>query len=154
MVRSRRGFSRAVALLSGAMFLATANSALAQGLFGCCRCPVICGPCDSGGVLGSSSDYGDSTGATAGAGDQFAGTPLDLGEGGPAQLGSTFAAVDSAYIDDARIRTIARFRFSISSITPLPSAKTRIQTLSPMAAISPVAFPCFSLPRNWQTIKP
>src|SRR5438874_1167638 len=111
MVRSRRGFSCAVALLSGAMFLATANSAFAQGLCGCCRCPMNCGPCDSGAVLGGNSGYADGTGATAGAGDQFAGSPLDLGEGGPAQLGSTFAAVDSAYIDDARVRTIARFRF-------------------------------------------
>jgi hypothetical protein len=121
MVRSRRGFSCATALLSGAMLWAAANGAFAQGLFGCFRCPASCGPCDNScpvgndvagnGIMGNGSNYADGTGAMAGPGDQFAGSPLDLGEGGPAQLGSTFAAVDSAYIDDARIRTIARFRF-------------------------------------------
>jgi len=41
-----------------------------------------------------------------------------------------------------------RSRFSTSSIAPLPSSETVIRTLSPIAARSPVALPCFNLPRN------
>ena len=89
---------------------------LLSGLFGgCCssqNCGSCnCGSCNCGCAGGNGANYGQGTGAADGGGDEFAGSPLDLGEGGPAQLGSTFAACHSAYIDDARIRTIARFRF-------------------------------------------
>jgi hypothetical protein len=79
-----------------------------QGYLPCCpscNCQTPCG-C---GVYGSAD--GALAGTGAGTGNELANAPFDLGEAGPAQIGSTFAAVDSAYIDDARIRTIARFRF-------------------------------------------
>jgi hypothetical protein len=63
-----------------------------------------------GGGPGTSAPGMPAPGSLA-AGDQFAGTPLDLGEGAPAQTGGMFASVDSGYIDDARIRTIFRGRF-------------------------------------------
>jgi len=64
-----------------------------------------------GTVAGMGSAAAGTGSAVAGAGDQFAGAPFDLGEAGPAQIGSNFAAADSGYIDDARIRTIVRGRF-------------------------------------------
>ena len=74
-----------------------------------CGCgPMSCGCGSTGEMGGAAAGMG---GAAAGAGDQLAGAPFDLGEAGPAQLGSTFAAADSGYIDDARIRTIFRARF-------------------------------------------
>jgi hypothetical protein len=61
-----------------------------------------------------------SSDAGAPAGDQFAESPFDLGEAGPAQIGSNFAAVDSAYIDDARIRNLFRFRADAAYNNPFP----------------------------------
>jgi hypothetical protein len=110
---SRRRYLCSLVLVAGVWLLSSAQTASGQGLFSNCWSALGCGPCDcSSGSWNTGLAYGESTGATTGAGgDQFAGSPLDLGEAGPAQYGSTFAAVDSAYIDDARVRTIARFRF-------------------------------------------
>src|SRR5262245_54717083 len=60
-----------------------------------CGGPMACG-CGAAGEMGSAA--AGMGGAAAGTGDQLAGAPFDLGEAGPAQLGSTFAAADSGYI--------------------------------------------------------
>lgn len=97
-----------------------AHDAAAQGLFGCRSCVPCYGAggncgCGSYGDFGGGGAYGaaNSTagqGAGAGIGEMPSASSLDLGEGAPAQTGAMFAAADSGYIDDARVRTIARFR--------------------------------------------
>ena len=103
-----------------------------QGLlagFPSCNGQMACG-CAAGAGAGAAAygkgagdgayagDYGGNTAAPGG--DQFANAPFDLGEAGPAQIGENFAAVDSAYIDDARIRSIVRFRADAAYNNPFP----------------------------------
>lgn len=117
----RRKLGRTLAcLLTVAATFVAANAAQAQGLFGCRSCAPCCGPANGcagggygdllGGAYGAAGGGYGAAGGAMGSGDQFPGSSLDLGESAPAQTGSMFAAADSGYIDDARVRTIARFR--------------------------------------------
>ena len=94
------------------------NPVCGQGfLRGCCpSCfgQSACG-CGSGATGEAGSAYAGSS-----TGDQYADSQFDLGEAGPAQIGSSFAAVDSAYIDDARIRNLFRFRADAAYNNPFP----------------------------------
>jgi hypothetical protein len=82
--------------------------------FPSCNGQLACG-CAANGEAG-----GAVAGTMGGPGEQFADAPFDLGEAGPAQIGSDFAAVDSAYIDDARIRSMFRLRADAAYDNPFP----------------------------------
>lgn len=113
LVRASSRLGVVLALLSLSAQAATAG----QGYFG-----GFCG-CDAGnsscGYGAGSGAYGSMAGGSPG-GDQFADSPFALGEAGPAQIGSTFAMVDSAYIDDARVRNMFRFRADAAYDNPFP----------------------------------
>src|SRR6188768_155795 len=109
----------AVGLVTTTVFLSLmTNPVCGQGfLRGCCpSCfgPSACG-CGSGATGEAGSAYAGSS-----TGDQYADSQFDLGEAGPAQIGSSFAAVDSAYIDDARVRNLFRFRADAAYNNPFP----------------------------------
>src|SRR5215213_8785711 len=101
-LRAAKALIIAIALLS-----LTTPAARGQGYPRCCpSCngQAACG-CNSGygGYSSAGGSIGEPGSANAGAptANQLADAPFDLGEAGPAQIGSSFAAVDSAYIDDA-----------------------------------------------------
>ncbi len=114
--RAAQGFTVVAILLA-----LTTNTVNGQGLFRGCgpacsnqwACGCGCGGGQTTGDLGS----GD---PNAPLGDQLADSPFDLGEAGPAQIDSNFAAVDSAYIDDARIRNLFRLRADAAYNNPFP----------------------------------
>jgi hypothetical protein len=111
--------ARTLGLVTGLLWLMAADAHGQHGYFSgipsCCAQPACsCGAAgEMGGALAGS-------GPITPPGDQFAEAPFDLGEAGPAQIGSNFAAVDSAYIDDARIRSLFRLRADAAYNNPFP----------------------------------
>jgi len=113
------GLPGACALVTVSIALSlAAPAARGQGFFSgfaSCNGPVACG-CGAAGAGGEVASGLEGMGV----GDQLADAPFDLGEAGPAQIGSNFAAVDSAYIDDARIRSLFRLRADAAYNNPFP----------------------------------
>lgn len=115
------GMPGAQALVAAAiaLFLAANPAHAGQGYFAgfpSCNGNLACG-CGAGGSGAGGGESGMTGGPTDG---QFADAPFDLGEAGPAQIGDNFAAVDSAYIDDARIRSMFRLRADAAYDNPFP----------------------------------
>ena len=91
---------------------AQSNSCSCQSWRRCGLFQRHCVDCDSGSMAE----------AVAGSGETFSDTPYDLGEGAPAQSGSTFAIQQNpgGYIDSAIVGSQFRMRFDAAYDNPLP----------------------------------